>query len=283
MKKKIFIIITMIIIAVALALSLKHTSKNKFVENSEFDTNNPIATTIDGEISTTFPTTQNYTGTVTCSDSSLSGTVTWNGSKWILNVSGINNGNVKCNIDFKMKSLMPEKVTNDLIRIKSVISINLGDITLTDFVFGPSDNITSIQSNELERLQQSLIYDLGTFFEALNMTSLEIENFFAILPAEFETTGKLESVDEFIPIIVENYDPSFGDIMVNIECPPMYDTSDIIFALIGVYENNQYYYRANVITINADYSVQITFEPEILEQIMSNPDNAVLMIGTMFN
>ena len=62
-----------------------------------------LAITIDGEISTTFPTTKMYTGTVECT--SGSGKVDWNGTKWILTTSGITKGSTKCNATFITKKL----------------------------------------------------------------------------------------------------------------------------------------------------------------------------------
>lgn len=44
-----------------------------------------LAITINGEISTTFPTTNMYTGTVECTTGT--GKVEWNGSKWVLTAS----------------------------------------------------------------------------------------------------------------------------------------------------------------------------------------------------
>ena len=57
-----------------------------------------LAITIDGEISTTFPTTKMYTATVECT--SGTGKVDWNGTKWILTTSGITTGGTKCNAIF---------------------------------------------------------------------------------------------------------------------------------------------------------------------------------------
>ena len=58
-----------------------------------------LAITVDGEISTTFPTTNAYTGTVECTTGT--GKVEWNGTKWILTTSGITKGSTKCNVIFK--------------------------------------------------------------------------------------------------------------------------------------------------------------------------------------
>ena len=57
-----------------------------------------LAITVDGEISTTFPTTNAYTGTVECTTGT--GKVEWNGTKWVLITSGITKGSTKCNATF---------------------------------------------------------------------------------------------------------------------------------------------------------------------------------------
>ena len=57
-----------------------------------------LAITINGEISTTFPTTSAYTATVECTTGT--GKVEWNGSKWVLTTSGITKGSTKCNVIF---------------------------------------------------------------------------------------------------------------------------------------------------------------------------------------
>jgi hypothetical protein len=84
-----------------------NSDTTKLVLQNEFtktEDNVMIAAYIDGELTTSFPTTKNYTATVSCkvgtSDSSASASVTWNGSKWVLNVTGADSGNTKCNITF---------------------------------------------------------------------------------------------------------------------------------------------------------------------------------------
>ena len=62
-----------------------------------------LAITINGEISTTFPTTNAYTGTVECTTGT--GMVEWNGTKWVLTTSGITKGSTKCNADFINRTL----------------------------------------------------------------------------------------------------------------------------------------------------------------------------------
>lgn len=46
-----------------------------------------LAITIDGKESDSFPTNSGYVGKVTCNNAT--GTTSWNGSKWVFNVTGI--------------------------------------------------------------------------------------------------------------------------------------------------------------------------------------------------
>ena len=75
-----------------------------------------LAITINGEISTTFPTTNMYTGTVECT--SGTGKVEWKNSKWFLTTSGITKGNTKCNATFitRMPTLAEAILANNVVR-----------------------------------------------------------------------------------------------------------------------------------------------------------------------
>ena len=76
------------------------------------DSDTVLAVTIDGEISTSFPTTSSYSASVSCSNGS--GKASWNGSKWVLSTSGFTKGSVKCNIDFVTKKpSLSDKVLAD--------------------------------------------------------------------------------------------------------------------------------------------------------------------------
>ena len=60
-----------------------------------------LAITIDGEVSTTFPTTKAYEASVECTNGT--GKIEWNGTKWVLTTSGITKGSTKCNATFITK------------------------------------------------------------------------------------------------------------------------------------------------------------------------------------
>ena len=81
--------------------AFKPADKLYEVKWNEPDTS--LAITINGEISTTFPETSGFIGTVSCT--SGTGKVEWNGSKWILTTNNITSGNSKCNITFSVQTL----------------------------------------------------------------------------------------------------------------------------------------------------------------------------------
>ena len=73
-----------------------------------------LAITINGEISTTFPTTAAYETSVECTTGT--GKVEWNGTKWILTTSGITKGGTKCNAIFN-QTLRKSILANNEVKI----------------------------------------------------------------------------------------------------------------------------------------------------------------------
>ena len=80
-----------------------------------------LAITINGEISTMFPTNKNYTTSITCT--SWTGNIEWNGTKWILTTSGITKGSTKCNANFITKIPTLAEVILDDNEIKTPLTI----------------------------------------------------------------------------------------------------------------------------------------------------------------
>ncbi|MDD2505100.1 MAG: hypothetical protein PHF21_02370 [Bacilli bacterium] len=85
---------------------IHNTLALKNLINTEYNEEDVIiATIIDGEISTTFPTTKgDYDTEVTCTTnngaSNATGSATWNGSKWVVNITGVDTGRTICNVEF---------------------------------------------------------------------------------------------------------------------------------------------------------------------------------------
>jgi len=83
-------------------ISTSNKKENKPLNNE----NKTIGTYIDGEISTTFPTASNYNTSVECYDNNgntltTTSSVSWDGNKWVVGLSDITNGSVKCNVYFE--------------------------------------------------------------------------------------------------------------------------------------------------------------------------------------
>ena len=101
----VFIVITSVVI-------LKRYESETLVEakwNEKEDT--LLAITIDGKESDSFPTNSGYVGTVTCNNAT--GTTSWNGSKWVFNVTDITQNKTKCNVNFTKRPTVYDKVLAD--------------------------------------------------------------------------------------------------------------------------------------------------------------------------
>ena len=95
---KILPLISLFIMSIISIFYWTFKPKETFYEAKWNAPDTTIAITINGEISTTFPTTDAYDTSVECT--SGTGSIEWNGSKWILTTSGITKGSTKCNIAF---------------------------------------------------------------------------------------------------------------------------------------------------------------------------------------
>ena len=96
-KKETLLILTMLITISIIIFNRDKLYEAKYIEPKD----TLLAITINGEISTTFPTTSAYETSVECTNGT--GKVEWNGSKWILTTSGITKGSTKCNATFITK------------------------------------------------------------------------------------------------------------------------------------------------------------------------------------
>ena len=90
---KVFPLISLFIISIISIFYWTLKSKNELYDAKWNAPDTTLAITINGEISTTFPTTGMYAGTVECT--SGTGKVEWNGTKWVLTTSGITKGSTK--------------------------------------------------------------------------------------------------------------------------------------------------------------------------------------------
>ena len=101
-KKETLLILTILITICIIIFNRDKLYEAKYIEPKD----TLLAIAINGEISTTFPTTNAYTGTVECTTGT--GKVEWNGTKWILTTSGITKGSTKCNATFVTAAPAPD-------------------------------------------------------------------------------------------------------------------------------------------------------------------------------
>ncbi|MBP3456770.1 MAG: hypothetical protein J6K36_01510 [Bacilli bacterium] len=97
---KVFPLISLFIISIISIFYWTLKSKNELYDAKWNAPDTTLAITINGEISTSFPTTAAYETSVECTTGT--GKVEWNGTKWILTTSGITKGNTKCNATFEL-------------------------------------------------------------------------------------------------------------------------------------------------------------------------------------
>ena len=93
-KKETLLILTILITICIIIFNRDKLYEAKYTEPKD----TLLAITINGEISTTFPTTAAYETSIECTTGT--GKVEWNGTKWVLTTSGITKGSTKCNATF---------------------------------------------------------------------------------------------------------------------------------------------------------------------------------------
>ena len=100
---------TLLILIILITISIIIFNRDKLYEAKYIEPKDTLlAITINGEISTTFPTTNAYTGSVECTTGT--GKVEWNGTKWVLTTNGITKGSTKCNAVFNKKLTFAETI-----------------------------------------------------------------------------------------------------------------------------------------------------------------------------
>ena len=98
MNKKIMVVFFFILSVISMYY-FGFMSNRKLYTATWSGENTTLAITINGEISTTFPTSRAYDPIVECT--SGTGKIEWKDSKWVLTTSGIEKGSTRCNVDFK--------------------------------------------------------------------------------------------------------------------------------------------------------------------------------------
>ena len=157
-KKKIYLALTLFL-SVVLVFCIWFMFDNKENTLNDNDNNNYyIAAFIDGEASTTFPTTKDYIADVTCKKGSaevnIGAKVAWTGTKWKLSVDDASLSKVACNIRFETKPTWSSPGEGTL----------LAAIKRENTVKSPTTTPGSAVSSSTEALLASTQDDYGTSY-----------------------------------------------------------------------------------------------------------------------
>ena len=150
-KKETLLILTILIIICIIIFNRDKLYEAKYIEPKD----TLLAITINGEISTTFPTTGMYTGTVECTTGT--GKVEWNGTKWVLTTSGITKGSTKCNAIFK-QTLRQSILANN--EVKTPLTTPGKEVSAHT-----KDDVES-QTTSVSSTYQAYYFTYGTGYEA---------------------------------------------------------------------------------------------------------------------
>ena len=111
-----------------------------------------VATTINGEASSTFPTSKAYSASVSCTQDDktvdIGAEMKWTGSKWALSVSNLTSGNTKCTVAFDPPTLTDAILMDN--EVKTPLTTpgkETGAYTLDDLTQTSTINISSTYQN----------------------------------------------------------------------------------------------------------------------------------------
>ena len=131
-------------------------SKNELHEAKWNAPDTTLAITINGEISTTFPTSAAYETSIECTTGT--GKVEWNGTKWVLTTSGITKGSTKCNATFK-QTLKQSILANNV--VKTPLTTPGKEVSAHT-----KDDITNTSTTSVSSTYQAYYFTYGTGWEA---------------------------------------------------------------------------------------------------------------------
>ena len=152
-KKETLLILTILITICIIIFNRDKLYEAKYIEPKDA----LLAITINGEISTTFPTTNAYTGTVECTTGT--GKVEWNGTKWVLTTSGITKGSTKCNVIFRTPNFAETILANNT--LKTPLTTPGKEVSAYK-----ESEITATGSTDVSSTYQAYYFTYGTGWEA---------------------------------------------------------------------------------------------------------------------
>ena len=147
---------TLLILIILITISIIIFNRDKLYEAKYTEPKDTLlAITINGEISTTFPTTAAYETSVECTTGT--GKVEWNGTKWVLTTSGITKGSTKCNAIFK-QTLRQSILANN--EVKTPLTTPGKEVSAHT-----KDDVES-QTTSVSSTEQAYYITYGTGYEA---------------------------------------------------------------------------------------------------------------------
>lgn len=148
-----------------------------------------------------------------------------------------------------------------------------GDMTTATVV--PAAGVT-IASNFVVDTKGETEFSKTVFEELANVKVADYfpQEVLATLPVGI-TASNLE-INEFMPLVVDNYDATYGEMTIAFEFPTPYTPGQAVVAVVGVDNGTEIEWVVLTCEVQADGSVAITFPAEVMEQVTSG--DAVLMI-----
>ena len=121
-----------------------------------------VAALIDGEESTSFPTTDKYTATVECTRNGkkidANESIKWNGTKWVL-TTAITDGNVRCNATFTTQTFKDAILANN--EVKAPLTTPGKEVSAYT-----KDDLLVTENENIDSKYQSYYFTYGTDYEA---------------------------------------------------------------------------------------------------------------------
>ena len=122
-----------------------------------------VATTINGEASSTFPTSKAYSASVSCMQDDktvdIGAEMKWTGSKWALSVSNLTSGNTKCTVAFDPPTLADAILMDN--EVKTPLTTPGSEVSAYTL-----DDVTTTSTASVSSTYQAYYFTYGTGWEA---------------------------------------------------------------------------------------------------------------------
>ena len=154
---KVLPLVSLFIISIISIFYWTFKPKNELYDAKWNAPDTTLAITINGEISTTFPTTNAYEASVECTNGT--GKAEWNGTKWILTTSEITKGSTKCNAKFNKLTFAGTILANN--EVKTPLTTPGAEVSAYTL-----DDVTTTSTYSVSSTDQSYYVTYGTGWKA---------------------------------------------------------------------------------------------------------------------